>query len=1164
MSGDYSRIRFDPRKDIASVWMQQGRVQLDSDWNEGMAALDRRLRAESVDTFGVHPVPGRTGVAVVSPQTPDAFKIEISEDGPLAITIGRGRMYVDGLLVENHGGGEEVFDPVLAELRGQSSLDYYQQPYFLEPSPPPEGPYLAYLEVWQRELTHLQYPEMVENAVGVDTTTRWQIVWQVRFLALGGESEEESEGTHVNCSTPDDRLPGWQTLTRPSAGRMSIKAEVAPPDTGPCELPPSGGYRGLENQLYRIEIHNGGAVGAATFKWSRDNASVASSVVEILEDGKKLRLASLGRDTVLRFNAGDWVEILDDWRELDGAEDGDPALRRREMRHGEMRRITVVSDDMQTIEFSPALPADLIPAGGDDTLAARHTRVRRWDQKGTVRDTNGNLLANLDDPNSSGLIPISALGVWVELEKGIQVRFSLDPAGGEFRSGDYWVSAARTADTSIETFTDAPPRGIHRHYARLAIVDLRDNERVISDCRIHWPPACGGCCTITVAPGESIQAALDALPDEGGCVCLKTGVHIINEPIRINRSNVILQGESPGVTVHLEYSEYAFFVLGIGIDTEVSNVVVHRIRFEAAQMQVLWKVLLVAYRCVQLQVTYCEFVVTATTSNHTGLWCIEVSNPTIANNRIQNVLAGIWLNNNKDGGYIDIHDNFIEGAFENNEEVGFISRGYGGITLIELINGQIAEQVICHIENNVIRHFQVGISLNHYAAGSVVIGNHIYYGASSSEQEHFDVGRLFDEGIEKLTDELDKLSYVIDIAAADCKVRHNVIDLGGKGTEGGDASANGSGGIRIRAPGVAVAANRLRNQHPQLPSPIGIYCRIDEEGHAADQVTISDNHLLEFQIGIMVSDVDNATINGNFIRGGWLRYFGVMLYDCNHSYVRDNILQDLHYYALLSHSGRHNHIRGNRINEAIFVGIALVAESDPEISGNYLYSCGIGSMLTGLIGVVTLSNNRFMNCGYGVDGGEISIAVFSVSAAIRIDGCEIIDTGVTANGVFQATHAGGIVVAGSLTALRVTNNRVDYINPAVRNGEHCAFLFHGMLSPLLMGSTLITGNHFRGPGQSALVEFQSTGPLGMVFSNNICDHFDLKKDNNTATVILSGSNNNNFTVMGNQIVSVNPGPSLSLRGNGSAIFMGNTMTGGFYSDIDTIPSPSKSFNIYKE
>jgi hypothetical protein len=31
-------------------------------------------------------------------------------------------------------------------------------------------------------------------------------------------------------------------------------------------------YRGLENGLYRVEIHDARPVGETTFKWSRDNA----------------------------------------------------------------------------------------------------------------------------------------------------------------------------------------------------------------------------------------------------------------------------------------------------------------------------------------------------------------------------------------------------------------------------------------------------------------------------------------------------------------------------------------------------------------------------------------------------------------------------------------------------------------------------------------------------------------------------------------------------------------------------------------------------------------------------------------------------------------------------------------------------------------------------
>ena len=34
------------------------------------------------------------------------------------------------------------------------------------------------------------------------------------------------------------------------------------------------------------------------------------------------------------------------------------------------------------------------------------------------------------------------------------------------------------------------PRGIHRHYARLALVDFPNNKT--TDCRVHSPPFAGG------------------------------------------------------------------------------------------------------------------------------------------------------------------------------------------------------------------------------------------------------------------------------------------------------------------------------------------------------------------------------------------------------------------------------------------------------------------------------------------------------------------------------------------------------------------------------------------------------------------------------------------------------------------------------------------------
>ena len=73
MGADVSRVRFDPLRDFAGVVLQQGRLLLDGDFNEYVALLDRRLRAETCDLTSFGPDPDHAGVAWVPRQTPDAL-----------------------------------------------------------------------------------------------------------------------------------------------------------------------------------------------------------------------------------------------------------------------------------------------------------------------------------------------------------------------------------------------------------------------------------------------------------------------------------------------------------------------------------------------------------------------------------------------------------------------------------------------------------------------------------------------------------------------------------------------------------------------------------------------------------------------------------------------------------------------------------------------------------------------------------------------------------------------------------------------------------------------------------------------------------------------------------------------------------------------------------
>jgi Family of unknown function (DUF6519) len=389
---DTSRVTFDPWNNYSGVVMEQGRVQLDSDWNEWDAEVSRRIEAGTLDTFG-H--------AVYPATTPAAFQITASSN-PNTVLVGCGRLYVDGLLAENHGlAANASWDPALAELSGApqpppapsaaNTVDFTQQPYLPGASLPSASgsePYLFYLDVWKRPITFLEDPNLVDKAVAVDTTGRLQTVWQVRWMAF-------PQGATYSCATPDSQI----AYPPASAGRISTNV-VPNPAAGPCCLTAGTGYTGLENQNYRVEIHQGGAgsdtpgaPGAATFKWSRDNASVATGVTAITSGtntagnpASVLTVLSLGCDQVLGFAAGDWVEILDDWSELWGVP-------------GTLGQIDSVSVPGRTITLTGTVPTGPTTAGASPptfpvganglTDPVRHTRIIRWDQSGTVYKVNG-------------------------------------------------------------------------------------------------------------------------------------------------------------------------------------------------------------------------------------------------------------------------------------------------------------------------------------------------------------------------------------------------------------------------------------------------------------------------------------------------------------------------------------------------------------------------------------------------------------------------------------------------------------------------------------------------------------------------------------------------------------------------------------------------------
>jgi photosystem II stability/assembly factor-like uncharacterized protein len=258
----------------------------------------------------------------------------------------------------------------------------------------------------------------------------------------------------VSCDT---QFPEWDSLIAPRNVKLNARTQPPSGEETPCQIPPSAGYQRLENQLYRAEIHQGGALGAATFVWSRDNASVVTTIIEVI-NGQVIKVHDVGPDSILGFASGQLVEITDDRIELNG----EP---------GQLFKILDVNAAKNEITLDAAPPTIDIN---------RHPKLRRWDSAGEM--------IVMAPPDNDG---------WIPLEGGIEVQFS----DGDYRTGGYWLIPARTATGDIEwppfqagaNPIPQPPLGIEHHYCRLALIQFDgQNLQVLSDCRhIFCPlPSC--------------------------------------------------------------------------------------------------------------------------------------------------------------------------------------------------------------------------------------------------------------------------------------------------------------------------------------------------------------------------------------------------------------------------------------------------------------------------------------------------------------------------------------------------------------------------------------------------------------------------------------------------------------------------------------------------
>ncbi|GAA1579195.1 hypothetical protein GCM10009678_72280 [Actinomadura kijaniata] len=497
MHGDFTRLRFDPGH--RSVLLQQGRVLLDADFNEQSEITAYQDESRARDMIGRCGAPATgAGFAIV-----DAAGAKPANTPWAQLHIAPGRYYVDGIMVEaptpaaSAAGWPLAAQPHLPAIEDETpGLD----------EPAVDGRYAVYLDVWHHHVTADQEPALHEPALGSpDTSTRLRTVWQVRIVPLTANEK---------CS--DLHRDGWLAEPPPSL-TASLQQPEAQPD--PCRLSASGGYQRLENQLYRVQIHDTPEAGFR-FLWSRENGSVVAAITAITNGGTELVLDRTGRDEELSIRPGDVVEVTsDDW-----------ALHQRP---GRLATAGAPQDLVLPVTWEGQQALTLKELG-------RAPIVRRWE--GAARPATGS----------------------VELEAGIQVQFG---ASGTFQTGQYWLIPARTvrlvyglsgASGSIDWPKGSsgeslalPPHGPVHHRTPLAILVRSGGATPVwtleSDCRCLYPTLTD-LTTFDLLGGDG-QEVLRGLPlPEPVIVCVRRGgLPVTDARVRFETRSggVLAVGEPP-------------------------------------------------------------------------------------------------------------------------------------------------------------------------------------------------------------------------------------------------------------------------------------------------------------------------------------------------------------------------------------------------------------------------------------------------------------------------------------------------------------------------------------------------------------------------------------------------------------------------------------------
>lgn len=567
---DVSRHLFQPRKHYTGARFQQGRVVLDSDFNEDAdldAELTRRALFDVIGPVGTPDDGFRSGLAVGDQVVvqPITFGSDATPSNVLNYRLHAGSLYLCGMRFEHEALSDEPQpngDPIAFQR------DFLQMGVGDAPlaSPGQVHTQLSFVHAHVHSVSPVEDREFLERALG-GASTSYRLRRNARVLVREVENGSSCQSA---WNAVREQLENEYGGSFDAAGcelqsgarlQMTLVQGAAVDTCAPCGPDDAGRYLGADNQAVRIMLFDppDGVGFEGTYVWAFDNASQIHRIKLERRDDEatgRVEFVTPPSDEAHWPLENTVVELLP-WGAL--LENGEKPAERV----GALFRVSRGFDpDDGSIELASS------------ELPSLENFVRTWD----AAHPGQAQLPNDADADGDYLY----MRVWHRLDdEGDDLALAAGPAAGNHqllarvglrpvftgtgKRGDYWTVTVRpnTPQQLVpwEVTRDGgiAPHGPRDFFAPATLVRWRppeagehENTEVVDavfDCRPKFRPLIDrvGCCTHTVGDGvtshgdyASIAAAVEGLPEQGGTVCVLPGLY--REQLTLTKSNVRIQG----------------------------------------------------------------------------------------------------------------------------------------------------------------------------------------------------------------------------------------------------------------------------------------------------------------------------------------------------------------------------------------------------------------------------------------------------------------------------------------------------------------------------------------------------------------------------------------------------------------------------------------------